>query len=153
MGATLDKLIELRVSSLIENHSKDTQLPPGDIEYMHDSLSEQLHAQIHKEICQDITQEELDKLRHSAETQHKSEARKKAVDSVTSLLLESLILSGVIGLVVNQVTDLLTYAKSLFSSLWAVGITFAIVIILLIAVVLFFFLRLSNIIKTLLEDS
>ena len=70
-----------------------------------------LKQKIYSDLKQEIEEEEIEELKEKAKERQKEEERKEKFLKIKILIFETLLIGFVSGLIVNQVTDLITSAK------------------------------------------
>lgn len=119
MSETLEKLlnnfIESKHSEIKENTEKDEYM-----EYMTTAVKEKMRAAVVEEIRREIEPEIVEKVKKDNEI----EEQKRKVKELQEVLWSGFIIAFIVGLLVNQVTDIISFLKgasgieSISSTIW-----------------------------------
>lgn len=119
MSETLEKLlnnfIESKHSEIKENTEKDEYM-----EYMTTAVKEKMRAAVVEEIRRELEPEIIEKVKKDNEI----EEQKRRVKELQEVLWSGFIIAFIVGLLVNQVTDIISFLKgasgieSISSTIW-----------------------------------
>lgn len=119
MSETLEKLlnnfIESKHSEIKENTEKDEYM-----EYMTTAVKEKMRSAVVEEIRREIEPEIVEKVKKDNEI----EEQKRKVKELQEVLWSGFIIAFIVGLLVNQVTDIISFLKgasgieSISSTIW-----------------------------------
>lgn len=145
MGATLNKLLRECAELTVERLGTSSQYPVEIREEVINALSNEWREKIKAEVIDEMTEAEKSKIEKDIE-EHKT---KKDFENLLILVCEGVFFAIIVGILVNQITDLITYYKA---EQYKVLITWGIVLGLGLAVCLYVLFRLVNIISKLLRS-
>ena len=124
MGEILDKV----VSQYVHNNAEEKQGQPNILA----AAEENIKKKIIEEIEPEIREEEYRKAKAEVETEENG----KRLEELKEIIWSGFLVAFLVGLLVNQVTDVITYFKS-GSMPWTV---IAIIVLLFICLAVFFYM-------------
>lgn len=140
MGALLDKLIESHIAPFAEKCKSSGNYSDEMFKLAEDALIEKIRKDVKEEIRQELTVEEIEKQKVEIDREIEAYSTEKALKEIKGFIIEGIILAVIIGLIVNQMTDIITYLKGTEAYL----ATIIIIICLIIAVLIYIILRFAN---------
>ena len=111
MGATLDKAVKAYVTQYMELDKKEGSEPKGVRDEAAIALHETMMQRIKEEVRCEMTVEEIEKQKSRIDAETENYATQKGVQELKTFILEGIGLAIVVGLIVNQFTDIITYLK------------------------------------------
>lgn len=147
MGAQLNKCIEERIKFIIGQYKEDPEYSENDITEVTEALKRKWIAEIKQECLEECTEEEKKQMKESIDDERKRYSTKKAIEDMCSLITEGIILAFAVGLLVNQVTDLISYLKGEMACM----ITVIISVLLVIFIFAYVLIRLASAISKLIK--
>lgn len=112
MGVRLEKLIEERAKHIVKQYESNDEYSKEDLQETIDALSAKWRSEVKQEVMQECTDEEITRMKKTVDEAREAYSTKKAIEDLRVLVVEGIFLAIAVGLLVNQVTDLITYAKS-----------------------------------------
>lgn len=145
MGKELNKLVQARISQLMKEEEANFSVQSSEKEEILSRLQNDLIREVKKEVKGELLEDELVAMRERVQKEEVELKRVQLLDRVKGFLLEGIILAVLVGLLVNQLTDVVTSCKSIVA---ASGVATGFVVLLLIALLwLFIKLRLLDVIE------
>ena len=145
MGAKLDKLIRECAISRIKNLGTSSQYSDETREEVISALSNQWRDEIKAEVIDELTEAEKKKIDVKIQ-EHKT---KRDIENLRTLVRESIFLAVIVGVLVNQITDIITHLKA---GNYAIAWTWGIILLLGAGVWGYVLFRLASVISTLLGN-
>ena len=147
MGAKLEKCISERARHFVSQYKSNAEYSEEDCNEAIDALSAKWRAEITQEILEERSEEEIAQMKASVDKARKEYSAKKAIEDLRALIIEGIFLAVIVGLLVNQVTDIVTYLKG--CKAW--GATLIMVVILILILFFYVLTRLASTIGKLLN--
>lgn len=107
MGKTLEKLISYRAEGVVNSAEFSGDYTEDVRTEVINALSKEWRCDIKNEIIQELTEEE----KSAIDAKIKAHKTQKDIESLKTLVLEGIFLAFVVGILVNQATDLITHYK------------------------------------------
>lgn len=108
-------------------------------------LQEYLIDGIYREIRQEIVNSEKEKIKKDAENEFESEKQAEKIAKLKNYIVEGILLAFIVGLLVNQVTEVITYLKTQEFLNWSKGVwTFITNLSLAVAIAFIYFTKILN---------
>lgn len=134
MEATLDKLIKAYIAPFLDSHKSH-----GDSEDVckeaEAALIDKLRNKVKTEIVNEMTEEEVSRQKELIDKRVGAYSASKAIKEIKQFIIEGIILAVAIGLLVNQLTDVITYLKGA-NAYVATGVIIALLILIVFVYVL-----------------
>lgn len=119
MGKVLDQLVESRVATFESSYKSNNVCNDEMFQQAKDALISDIKKNVRDEIVSEFTEAEKARIDKKVR-EHKT---KKDLESLRTLVLESILLAIVVGVIVNQITDIITHLKDgNYAVAWTVGI-------------------------------
>lgn len=125
MGKILDELIDEHLDHYLAGYSEKQQNEIGAFT-VRTAAKEQYQSRIRQEIEQELTETERKKIVEEAQKLAERDALRERVKSIRSLILQGIFVAFIVGLDVNQITNLYgaLEAAELPKTIWAItGLT------------------------------
>lgn len=145
MGAKLDKLIRECAVARVENLGSSGHYSDEAREEVITALSNQWRDEIKAEVIDELTEAEKKKIDKKLQ-EHKT---KKDIENLRTLVRESIFLAIIVGVLVNQITDIITHFKA---GDHTIAWTWGFIVLLGIGVWSYVLFRLATVISTLLGN-
>ena len=111
------------------------------------ALKAQWRSEVKAEIIEELTAEEIALKTKEVNSRMQSQKAKKAIEDLRLLVIEGIFLAVIVGVLVNQITDIVTYMKGDKAYL----ITFAVIAVLIVIIFFYVIVRLITSISKLLN--
>ena len=144
MGKKLDELISKQVEAIFASFPTSNQYTEETRTEAMDALAQKWKQKVRQEVIDELTADEKAKI----DTEVKAHKNKAEIENLWTLVRESLFLAFIVGILVNQATDLITYYKD---GEFKLLITWIAVILLGAVVCVYVLFRLASTISKLLD--
>ena len=145
MGKELDKLIESYLATLEAKYKSKNECDDGMLQIAKNALISDFQKKVRDEIVSEFTEAEKAQIDKKIQ-EHKTQ---KDLENLRTLVLEGIVLAIVVGILVNQITEIIAYFKT---GNYAIAWTWGIVFLLGIGVWSFVLFRLASAIGALLKN-
>ena len=145
MGAKLNKLLRECAVAKVEKLGTSSQYSEEAREEVINALSNQWKEEIKTEVIDELTEAEKNKI----DKRIQEHTTKRDIENLRTLVRESIVLAVIVGVLVNQITDIITHFKA---GAYAIVWTWVIVVLLGAGVWGYVLLRLASVIGTLMGN-
>jgi len=145
MGKELDKLIESYLATFEAKYKSKNECDDGMLQIAKNALISDFQKKVRDEIVSEFTEAEKAQIDKKIQ-EHKTQ---KDLENLRTLVLEGIVLAIVVGILVNQITEIIAYFKT---GNYAIAWTWGIVFLLGIGVWSFVLSRLASAIGALLKN-
>lgn len=111
MGKRLDECIDARLQPIVERYKNAQEYSQDDLDDVTSALSEKWRLEIKQDILAECTEEEKQQIRYAVDKEREAYSAKKEVEDLRALIVEGILLAIIVGLLVNQATDFISYLK------------------------------------------
>lgn len=147
MGKQLDDCINARIKLTLEQNTPDQNYSQGVLGEVTAALYDKWHSEIKQEILTECTEEEKQQIRYAVDKEREAYSAKKEVEDLRALIVEGILLAIIVGLLVNQTTDLIAYLKGEKAYMATVVIS----VILALLLFIYILTRLASVISRLMK--
>ena len=147
MGAKLDEIINSHIAPFVEKSKADGNHSDEMFDLATRSLVDRFRKEIKDEILSELTNEEIEQRKAQIDQEIDAYSTQKAIQATKSFIVEGIILAAIVGLIVNQVTDLISYVKG-DGAYWA---TIVLIVLLVIAVTFYVFMRFATVLEMIIK--
>lgn len=115
MGKVLDQLIESHIASFEAKYKNANEYDDEMFQKAKNALIKDFQKDVKLEIISELTEDEKSKIDQKLQA-HKT---KRTIEKLQTILHESIILAIIVGVLVNQITDIITAFKTVnYSIAW-----------------------------------
>lgn len=147
MGKRLDECIDARLQPIVERYKNPQEYSQDDLDDVTSALSEKWRLEIKQEILAECTEEEKQQIRYAVDKEREAYSAKKEVEDLRALIVEGILLAIIVGLLVNQATDFISYLKGEKAYMATVVIS----VILALLLFIYILTRLASVISRLMK--
>lgn len=112
MSKALDKLAKARIMQLFNENENKYDVSPSEKEEILSMLESVLKQEVREEIKDELLDEEIAAMKAKVSQEEASTRRATSIKHVKNLLLDGFGVAFLVGLLVNQVTDIFSYCKT-----------------------------------------
>lgn len=112
MGKTLDKLVTARIVQLFPEFEKGFDVSDPEKEDVAVKLQSTLTQEVREEIKAELLEEEIATMKARVSQEEATLRHSSLIQNIKTLFLDGFLIALLVGLVVNQVTDIFSYFKT-----------------------------------------
>lgn len=123
MGKVIDALIKSHIDRQMNEYPQDLLGKVEDPLSVRHAAENSYREEVKKEIEEELTESEKKRILDEAQKRAETEAFKERVNNIRSMILQGIGIAFIVGLDVNQITNLYGFLKAgeMSKTLWAIG--------------------------------
>lgn len=112
MGKALDKLVNARIMQLFNEVEKGFDVSIPERVEITSRLQSTLIQEVREEVKAELLKEEIATMKARVSQEEANLRRSASIKNIKTLLLDGFLVAFLVGLIVNQVTDIFSYFKT-----------------------------------------
>ena len=112
MGKALNMLAKARIMQLLDETEKDFDVSTPEKAEVASRLQCDLIKEVREEIKAELLEEEIATMKATVSQEEANLRRSSSIKNIKTLLFDGFLVAFLVGLTVNQVTDILSYIKT-----------------------------------------